>query len=145
MARERTCLHMLVTQRPLHDHMQEDFCPMVVRHSQGFAYRAERPNKPTRLEQKWGWSGFKPGKVKRVQGCCGRWSVAMLCLRACNDCDALPLRVVFLFVACVQESGLTWFSILASTMTLETENAKSLLRSSSCVAMRQVGEVHSCL
>ncbi|KAL4426174.1 hypothetical protein ABPG77_007456 [Micractinium sp. CCAP 211/92] len=42
--------------------MQEDFCQMVVRHSQGFAYRAERPNKPTRLEQKWGWSGFKPGE-----------------------------------------------------------------------------------
>lgn len=42
--------------------MQEDFRPMVIRHSRGFAYRAERPDKPSRLEQKWGWSGFEPGE-----------------------------------------------------------------------------------
>ncbi|KAL4443942.1 hypothetical protein ABPG75_011679, partial [Micractinium tetrahymenae] len=47
--------------------MQDDFWPVVVRHSSGFAYRPERPDKPSRVEQKWGWTAFTPGEWAELQ------------------------------------------------------------------------------
>lgn len=35
---------------------------MVVRHSPGFEYAAERAEAPTFAEQKWGWRGLRPGE-----------------------------------------------------------------------------------
>ncbi|PSC68096.1 hypothetical protein C2E20_8274 [Micractinium conductrix] len=40
--------------------MQEDFKPLA-RAMRGFQYRAERPEKPTFVEQKWGYRGDAPG------------------------------------------------------------------------------------
>ncbi|PSC68097.1 CRT (chloroquine-resistance transporter)-like transporter [Micractinium conductrix] len=40
--------------------MQEDFKPLA-RAMQGFAYLAERPDKPTFVQQKWGYRGEAPG------------------------------------------------------------------------------------
>jgi len=40
---------------------QEDFKPMVTKKS-GFTWRPERPNAPTFVEQKWGWTGLEVGE-----------------------------------------------------------------------------------
>ena len=43
--------------------LQEDF-KGVVGKAQGFAYRPERPERATFVEQKWGWSGDAPGACR---------------------------------------------------------------------------------
>lgn len=46
--------------RPAPPRPQEDFKPLA-RAMQGFAYLAERPDKPTFVQQKWGYRGEAPG------------------------------------------------------------------------------------
>lgn len=50
--------------------LQESFKPMVV-HSSGFEWRPERPDEPTFVEQKWGWTGHKPGGRDAARACAG--------------------------------------------------------------------------
>ncbi len=40
---------------------QEEFTPLV-KDTQGFEYRPERPEAPSFVLQKWGWSGLQPGE-----------------------------------------------------------------------------------
>ena len=53
------------THPPTHLHpptnpSQEAFKP-IVKEARGFEYRAERPKATTFVEQKWAWTGLKPG------------------------------------------------------------------------------------
>ncbi|KAL4436103.1 hypothetical protein ABPG77_005551 [Micractinium sp. CCAP 211/92] len=47
--------------------MQVDFEGMVVRHSRGFRYAAERPTAATFVEQKWGWRALQPGEWAELE------------------------------------------------------------------------------
>lgn len=61
--RQRCCrAHPLA--RPLQP--QEDFRPLV-RASEGFEWRPQKPSAASFVEQKWGWAGQDPGA--RVWGC----------------------------------------------------------------------------
>ena len=44
-----------------HSPLQEAFKRVVAAHSSGFAYRPERPDGSSFVDQKWGWSATKPG------------------------------------------------------------------------------------
>ena len=54
-----TCLPALPPHLPAR--LQEEFWS-VVKRSSGFEYRAEVPQAPTFVQQKWGWSGVTPGE-----------------------------------------------------------------------------------
>lgn len=53
--------------------MQESFKPLVVA-QRGFSYKPERPNATEWAQQKWGWSGTRPGELQLAAA---RWPALM--------------------------------------------------------------------
>lgn len=106
--------------------LQEDFRGVVVE-SEGFEYRAERPNEATFVGQKWGWTADTPGEA---------WQRLRPASR-CRECACVRMRVrervlsVVCTAACLAKVDTCFLPAAGAWAELEFDSRRDATREAS--------------